>query len=139
MKPKRAVVGVLAIAGAVAGLALLDAFFYLRPIVAESCWRAALATPIEPLQYEAIRALRKHPTGDAALALVEFINAKSRTGDLEPAVRAAETLCALSGRSFGGWFANCSAGRDWARHAEQWPDMLERINAWAGAALRQAP
>ena len=137
MKAKRAVTVALAVVIAGAAAAAADALFYLRPVVAESGWRIALAVPFPALQREAIGALRKHPTRGAATALVDFINERSRAGDLEPAVRAAETLCVLSGRSFGSWFANCNAGRDWAKQAgEAWPDVLERINAWRASALK---
>ncbi|HEX5611439.1 MAG TPA: hypothetical protein VFX67_02215 [Burkholderiales bacterium] len=139
MKAKRAIAVALAVVtiGAVAVVA--DALFFLRPVAAEAGWRTALAIPVPALQRQAIRALRKHATRAAAIALVEFINERSRAGDLELAVGATETLCVLSGRSFNSWFTNCSAGRDWAKHAgDAWPDVLERINAWRTAAFGKA-
>ena len=55
-------------------------------------------------------------------------------------MRATETLCVLTGRSFNSWFSNCSAGRNWAKHAgEAWPDVLERINAWQASTLQRMP
>ena len=140
MKAKRAVVVAIAVVVSVATLAVADALFYLRPIAAEMAWRTALAVPTPAVQAKAIGALRKHATRESAIALVEFINARSRAGDLEPAVRATETLCVLTGRSFNSWFSNCSAGRNWAKHAgEAWPDVLERINAWQASTLQRMP
>lgn len=138
MKAKRAVAVALTVVATGAAVAAADALFHLRPVAAELWWRTALAAPVPALQREAIVALKKHATRGTAIALVDFINARSRAGDLEPAVRAAETLCVLSGRSFGSWFANCRAGRDWAKHAgDAWPEVLERINAWRAGALRE--
>ncbi len=137
MKQKRAAFAALSIVAAGAVLAAADALFHLRPIAAEMWWRAALASPLPALQQQATEALKKHATRDAALALVEFLNAKTRSGDLAAALRAAETLCTLSGRSFGASLQQCRAGRAWARIAnEEWPEVLERINAWSAGALR---
>ena len=137
--PKRFGVAALALVVATGALAGADALFHLRPMLAEAMWRAALASPIPPLQHEAIRALRQHATRGAAVSLVAFINARSRSGDLEPAVRATETLCLLSGRSFGASFQQCRAGRAWAKAAaDEWPEVLERINAWAASAFGPA-
>jgi hypothetical protein len=140
MKAKRAIAVALAVVTMGAAVVVADALFFLRPVAAELGWRTALAIPVPALQRQAIRALKKHATRGAAIALVEFIDERSRAGDLELAVGAAETLCVLSGRSFGSWFADCSAGRNWAKHAgEAWPDVLERINAWRAGALGRGP
>jgi hypothetical protein len=136
MKAKRVVGFALAIVAAAAVLVGADALLFLRPVIAECWWRAALAAPVPELQRAAIRGLRSHATREAALALADFVDARSREGDVELAVRAAETLCLLSGRSFGSWFANCSAGRDWPKHAgDRWPEVVEQINAWRASAF----
>ena len=122
---KRAGVTGLVIAGAVIGAVVADLLFHLRPIAAEKLWLGALRFGTTPLQEEATFRLRKYPTRAAAAALVSFIHAKSRAGDLKLAAGATETLSILTGRSFGTPF----------KEEGQWPEVLRQIDAWAERAL----
>jgi hypothetical protein len=106
------------------------------------------------VQRAAIRALRAHPTKHAALALVAFINLKNlqqvpdpkkpespedraarkerRLRDLELAERATETLCLLSGQSFGTYFKVERYGHSWGSLSEaKWPEVLLSVDRWA--------
>lgn len=133
---KRAGVTVLVIAGLALGAVVADLLFHLRPIAAEKFWLAGLSFGTMPLQDEATFRLRKYPTRAAAAALVAFIHAKSRAGDLKLAARATETLCILTGRSFGTQFKEHARGHFWSRPEEgQWPEVLKQIDLWAERAL----
>lgn len=150
-------IAIAAVLGAAA-----DLLFHLRPIVAEKFWIAGLMSGIAPVQEAAILRLRDHPTRHAAASLVVFINIKNlhrvpdpdqtetaeeknkrlatRARDLKLAERAAETLCLLSGRSFGTDFRQDQRGHFWVSLAEdRWPGVLGEINLWAARALGNAP
>jgi len=156
--------GVAALVMAVATVlgAVADQLYHLRPIVAEKFWIAGLASNIAPVQEAAIRRLREHPTRGAAIALVVFINARNlhrapgpgqvesteersmrlavRARDLKLAERATETLCLLSGHSFGTEFRKDERGHFRGSLAEdRWPGVLEEINLWAARALGNVP
>jgi len=161
---KLKVAGAAALVLAVAtGLgAAADQLFHLRPIAAEKFWIAGLVSNIAPVQEAAIRRLRDYPTRHAAVSLVIFINVKNlhrlpdpgrtetaeerarrlakRAYDLKLAERATETLCLLSGRSFGTDFRPDPRSHFWGRLAEdRWPGVLEEINLWAARALGNVP
>ena len=139
-KWKRAGLTVLAITGAIAGLAAADLLFHLRPLAAEQFWRAGLISGLTPLQEQAAFRLRNYPTRGTAAALVVYINARARAGDFQLASRAAETLCVLSGRSFGTSFTEHAKGHFWrSPEQSQWPDVLAEINQWAERALGARP
>jgi hypothetical protein len=135
-KWKRAGVAALVIAGVALGAVVVDLLFHLRPIAAEKFWLAGLRFGMTPLQEEATFRLRNYPTRDSAAALVAFIHAKSRAGDLKLAARATETLCILTGRSFGAPFSEHARGHFWSAPQDaQWPDVLRQIDLWAERAL----
>ena len=137
---KRAGVAAIVVAAALLAGALADSLLHLRPIIAERLWIAALNFGVTPLQEEAVFRLRNYPTRPAAVALVRYIGARSRSGDLKSAGRATETLCILSGRSFGTSFREHARGHFWrAPEPGEWPDLLARIDEWAGRTLRAAP
>ena len=133
---KRAGVTGLVIAGVAIGAVVADLLFHLSPIAVEKFWLAGLSFGTTRLQEEAAFRLRNYPTRAAAAALVAFIHAKSRAGDLKPAARATETLCILTGRSFGTAFKEHARGHFWsAPHDAQWPEVLRQIDLWAERAL----
>jgi hypothetical protein len=128
--------------------------FKLTPIVAEKLLIAALYSRVPPVQQVAIKALRAYPTKHAAIALVAFINLKNlqemedpktpwtpeqkarrrqqRIRDLKLAERATETLCLLTGQSFGTYFKLENYGHSWGSLSEdKWPTVLWQIDAWA--------
>ena len=128
--------------------------FKLPPIVAEKLLIAALFSKVAPVQRVAIKALRDYPTKHAAVALVVFINLKNlqempdpkkpetpkekarrrqqRVRDLKLAERATETLCLLTGYSFGTYFKREPYGHSWGSLSEdKWPTVLGQIDAWA--------
>jgi hypothetical protein len=137
-KWKRAGVTGLVIAGLALGAVAADLLFYLRPIAADKFWLGGLRFGMTPLQEEATFRLRNYPTRDTAAALVAFIHAKSRAGDLKLAARAAETLCILTGRSFGTPFKEHARGHFWNPEEVQWPEVLKQIDLWAERALTGA-
>jgi len=114
------------IAGVAIGAVVADLLFHLRPIAAEKFWLAGLSFGTTPLQQAATFRLRNYPTRATAVALVAFIHAKSRAGDLKLAARATETLSVLTGRSFGTPL----------KEEGQWPEVLRQIDLWAERALR---
>ncbi|MGH8674421.1 MAG: hypothetical protein ACREVG_08940 [Burkholderiales bacterium] len=133
--PKWKRIGAAALVVAVAAVAA-DLLFHLRPIVAEKFWLVSLHSGVASLQEDAILRLRQHPTRSVAVSLVSFIDAKSRTGDAKSAARATETLCILSGRSFGTAFAEHARGHSWtAPQDAQWPEVLAQIDLWATGTL----
>ena len=133
---KRAGVTALVIAGVAIGAVVADLLFHLRPIAAEKLWLAGLSFGTKALQEEATFRLRNYPTRHAAASLVAFIHAKSSTGELKLAARAAETLCTLTGRSFGTPFKEPARGHIWSRPDEvDWPEVLRQIDLWAERAL----
>lgn len=135
-KWKRAGVTALVIAGIALAGVLADLLFHLRPIAAEKFWLAALSFGVTPLQEEATFRLRNYPTRGTAEGLVAYIHAKSRAGDHKLAARAAETLCILSGRSFGTAFNEHARGHFWRSPEDaQWPEVLKQIDLWAERAL----
>ena len=135
-KWKRAGVTALVIAGVVIGAVVADLLFHLRPIAAEKFWLAGLSFGTKALQEEATFRLRNYPTRHAAASLVAFIHAKSRAGDLKLAARATETLCILTGRTFGTPFREPARGHIWSRpHEVDWPEVLRQIDLWAERAL----
>jgi hypothetical protein len=126
----------------------------LAPIVAEKALIVALFSRVPPVQRQAIRRMRDYPTKHVALALVAFINLKNlheapdpskpdteedrarrleqRRRDLELAERATETLCLLTGQSFGTHFRLERSGHSWGRlSAERWPGVLLAVDRWA--------
>lgn len=128
--------------------------FKLSPIVAEKLLIAALFSKVPPVQRVAIRALRDFPTKHAAIALVAFINLKNlqemedpkkpwtpeekarrrerRVRDLALAERATETLCLLTGQSFGTYFKREPYGYSWGSLREdKWLTVLWQIDRWA--------
>jgi len=128
--------------------------FKLSPIIAEKVLIVALFSKMPPIQRVAIKALRDYPTKHAALALVVFINVKNlqevpdpktpeppeekarrrqqRARDLELAERATETLCLLTGHSFGTYFKREPYGHSWGSLSEdRWPTVLRSIDFWA--------
>lgn len=128
--------------------------FRLAPVVVEKVLIVALFSRVPPVQRAAIRALRSHPTKHAALALVAFINLKNlqqvpdpkkpestedraarkerRLRDLALAERATETLCLLSGQSFGTYFKVERYGHSWGSLSEdKWPGVLLSVDRWA--------
>ena len=125
------------LAAATLGSALLaDMLFFLRPIAAEKLWIAALSSGVTPLQEQAVFRLRNYPTRGAAVALVAHIRAGSRSGDFKRAARAIETLCILSGRSFGATFVQHSRTHSCGLPAEsEVPDVLAQIDHWAERAF----
>ena len=135
-KWKRGGITAIAIAAAVAGATAADLLFHLRPIAAEKFWIAGLRFGVTPLQEEATFRLRNYPTRGAALALVAHINAAVRAGDLKLAARATETLCILTGRSFGTAFKEHARSHFWSNpEGGQWPGVLEQMNHWAERTL----
>jgi hypothetical protein len=127
--------------------------FKLTPIVAENLLIAALYSRVQPVQRVAIHALRRYPTKRTAIALVLFINLKNlqempdpkkeetpeqkarrrevRRRDLKLAERAAETLCLLTGQSFGTYFKLERYGHSWGSLSEdKWPTVLGQIDGW---------
>jgi len=143
-------------------VAVADQLYHLGPIVAEKFWIAGLISNIAPMQEAAIRGLRDHPTRQAAVSLVIFINIKNlhrgpdpgrtetaeeknkrlaaRARDLKLAERATETLCLLSGRSFGTDFRKDQRGHFRGSLAEdRWAEVLGEINLWAARALGNIP
>jgi hypothetical protein len=124
------------IAGVALGAMAGDLLFHLRPIAAEKFWLGGLRFGTAPLQEEATFRLRKYPTRDTAAALVAFIHANSRAGNLKQAARATETLCILAGRSFGTPFSEHARGHFWSAPQDaQWPEVLRQIDLWAERAL----
>jgi hypothetical protein len=132
--------------------------FKVTPIVTEKLLIAALFSKIAPVQQVAIEALRNYPTRHVAISLVLFINLKNlqevpdpkkpdtpeaqarrraaRERDLALAERAAETLCLLTGHSFGTYFKIEPYGHSWGSLSEgKWPVVLRHIDAWALQAL----
>lgn len=128
--------------------------FKLTPIVAEKLLIAALFSKVPPVQRMAIKTLRDYPTKHAAIALVVFINVKNlqevedpkkpwtpeekaqrrqqRIRDLKLAERATETLCLLTGQSFGTYFKLEKYGYSWGSLSEdKWPGVLWQIDSWA--------
>ncbi len=128
--------------------------FRLTTVVAEKALIVALFSRVPPVQRVAIRALRGYPTKHVAIALVAFINLKNlqempdpkkpdtpedqarrraqRVRDLELAERATETLCLLSGQSFGTYFKRERYGHSWGRLSEdKWPTVLGSVDRWA--------
>lgn len=133
---KRAGVTALVIAGVALGAVVADLLFHLRPIAAEKFWLGGLRFGTAALQEEATFRLRNYPTRDTAGALVAFIQAKSRVGDLKLAERATETLCILTGRGFGTAFQEHARGHFWSAPTDaQWPEVLRQIDLWAERAL----
>jgi hypothetical protein len=138
-------------------LALVGGSVYalkLAPVAAEKVLIVALFSRVPPVQRVAIRALRSYPTKHVALALVAFINLKNlqevpdpgkpdppedqarrreqRVRDLALAERATETLCLLSGQSFGTYFKLERHGHSWGSLGEdKWPSVLPSVNGWA--------
>lgn len=146
-------IGALA-GGAVVLVASSIYVFKLAPIAAEKLLIAALFSKVPPVQRVAIKALRDYPTKHAAVALVAFINLKNlqevedpkkpwtpeeqarrrerRVRDLALAERATETLCLLTGQSFGTYFKREPYGYSWGSLREdKWPTVLWQIDAWA--------
>ena len=132
--------------------------FKLTPIVAEKLLIVALFSKVPPVQRAAIQALRDYPTKHAAIALVLFINLKNlqevedpkkpwtpeekaqkrqeRVRDLKLAERATETLCLLTGQSFGTYFKLEKFGHSWGSLSEErWPTVLWQIDTWAVQAF----
>ena len=132
--------------------------FKLPSIAAEKLLIVALFSRVPPVQRVAIRALRDYPTKHAAIALVAFINFKNlqevpdpkkpdtpedkarkreqRVRDLRLAERAAETLCLLTGQSFGTYFKLEPYGYSWGSLSEEkWPSVLFQMDAWAVQTL----
>lgn len=129
----------------------------LPTIVAEKALIVALFSKVPPVQVAAIHLLRDYPTRHAATALVVFINLKNlqelpdpkketpadrakrreqRRRDLKLAERATQTLCLLTGQSFGTYFKLEPYGHSWAGLSEeQWPAVLGHVNTWAAESL----
>ncbi len=128
--------------------------FRVTPIVAEKLLIAALYSKVPPVQRVAIQALRNYPTKHSAMALIVFINLKNlqemedpkkpwtpeekerrrqqRIRDLKLAERATETLCLLTGQSFGTYFKLEKYGHSWGSLGEdKWPTVLWQIDSWA--------
>jgi hypothetical protein len=128
--------------------------FKLTPIIAEKLLIAALFSKVPSVQRVAIQALRDYPTRHTAIALVLFINLKNlqemedpkkpwtpeeearkhqqRLRDLMLAERAVETLCLLTGQSFGTYFKLEKYGYSWGSLGEdKWPTVLWNIDTWA--------
>jgi hypothetical protein len=147
---------------AVAAGAAWMSVFKLTPIVKEKLLIAALFSRVPPVQRVAIRALRDYPTKHTAVALVLFINLKNlqvvpdprhpetpeqkarrlaaRARDLKLAERATETLCLLTGQSFGTYFQLERYGHSWGSLSEErWPRVLRQIDGWAVQTLGGAP
>jgi len=157
--PARSRRKVLAVTGAVVcGAVVLGAawmsVFQVTPIVKEKVLIAALFSKIPPVQMVAIRALRDYPTRHVAVSLVLFINLKNlqwvpdpqkpvtpeervrrrevRRRDLKLAERATETLCLLTGESFGTYFKLEKYAHSWGSLSEEkWAIVLRQIDAWA--------
>ncbi|HEX9901073.1 MAG TPA: hypothetical protein VGC81_17730 [Candidatus Methylomirabilis sp.] len=150
------------VAAVVCGLMVLGGawmyMFKLTPIVAEKLLIVALFSKVPPVQRAAIQALRDYPTKHAAIALVLFINLKNlqevedpkkpwtpeekaqkrqeRVRDLKLAERATETLCLLTGQSFGTYFTLEKYGHSWGSLSEErWPTVLWQIDTWAVQAF----
>jgi hypothetical protein len=137
--------------------ALVGAWVYafkLTTVVAEKALIVALFSRVPPVQRVAIQQLRGYPTRHAAIALVAFINLKNlqempdpkkpdtpedkarrraqRVRDLALAERATETLCLLSGQSFGTYFKRERYGHSWGSLSEEkWPTVLGSVDRWA--------
>ncbi|HSD50218.1 MAG TPA: hypothetical protein VLG48_02335, partial [Candidatus Methylomirabilis sp.] len=128
--------------------------FKLTPVVAEKLLVVALFSKVPPVQRMAIKTLQGYPTKQAATALVVFINLKNlkemedpkkpwtpeekerrrqqRNRDLKLAERATETLCLLTGQSFGTYFKLEKYGHSWGSLPEdKWPTVLWQIDTWA--------
>ena len=148
-----AVIGAVAF-GAVVVVAVWMSVFKVTPLVEEKLLIAALFSKVPPVQRVAVRALREYPTKHAAVALVLFINLKNlqrvpdpkkpetpeelarrqeiRARDLALAERATETLCLLTGHSFGTYFKLEPYGHSWGSlNEDKWPSVLQHIDAWA--------
>lgn len=150
------------VAGVVCGLMVLGGVwmyvFQLTPIVAEKVLIAGLFSRVPLVQQMAIKGLQEYPTKHAAIALVGFINLKNlqevedpkkpwtpeekeqrrqhRLRDLKLAERATETLCLLTGQSFGTYFKLEKYGHSWGSLSEdKWPTVLWQIDAWAVQAF----
>ncbi|MBI4842083.1 MAG: zinc-ribbon domain-containing protein [candidate division NC10 bacterium] len=152
---RRLLVAMGALAGGAVVLVASSIYaFKLAPIAAEKLLIAALFSKVPPVQRVAIKALRDHPTKHAAIALVAFINLKNlqevedpkkpwtpeekarrrerRVRDLALAERATETLCLLTGQSFGTYFKREPYGYSWGSLREdKWPTVLRQVDAWA--------
>ena len=126
----------------------------IYPIIAEKALIGGLYSGIGPVQMLSIRALRGYPTKNAAVSLTAFINLKAiqfvpdprnpesykekqrrlqkRAKDLRLAEEALETLCLLSGESFGTYFKLEPYGHSWGSIAEdKWPFILSELDLWA--------
>jgi hypothetical protein len=152
----------LIVAAVVCGLMVLGgvwmSVFKLMPIVAEKVLIVGLFSRVPLVQQMAIKGLREYPTKHAAIALVAFINLKNlqevedpkkprtpketerrqqqRLRDLELAERATETLCLLTGQSFGTYFKPGNYGHSWGSLSEdEWPTVLWQIDTWAVATF----
>jgi len=135
-KWRRTGVTALVIAGVAVGVVVADLLFHLGPVAAEKFWLVGLSFGVTPLQEEATFRLRSYPTRSSAAELVAYIHAKSRAGDFKLAARATETLCILSGRSFGTAFAERTHGHFWRSPEDaQWPEVLKQIDLWSERAL----
>ena len=128
---KRAGVVALVVASAIGAAGIADALFYLRPVVAEKFWIGGLHFGTASLREEATFRLRNYPTRGAADELLSHIRNRVRAGDRRQAARAIETLCILSGRSFGiartqGRPPSCGSPDE-----SELPSVLEQIDQWA--------
>ena len=146
------------VAAVLSGLMLLvGAWMYvfkITPILTEKVLIAALFSRVPLVQQMAIKALQDYPTKHVAIALVAFINLKNmqevedpkrpwapeerdrrrlhRLRDLRLAERATETLCLLTGQSFGTYFKLEQYGHSWGSLSEdKWPTVLWEIDTWA--------
>jgi len=128
--------------------------FKLTPIVTEKLLIVALFSKVPPVQRVAIKVLQDYPTKHVAIALVAFINLKNlqevedpkkpwtpeekaqkrqqRLRDLKLAERATESLCLLTGQSFGTYFTLEKYGYSWGSLSEdKWPTVLWQVDTWA--------
>jgi len=127
------------------------------PFVFETVLELGLFLDNDDIQRKIVYKLRKYPTRQTALTLAAFINAKNMMvvpenpdeeteeekmerleqlkKDLKLAARALESLCVLTGKSFGTSFERYGPNNREYRWASipgsKWRDILGQINNWA--------
>lgn len=151
----RAAIVVLGIIAVLSGPVLFAAW-KLSPTLRERALIAGMFCGVKPVQEASARALRGYPTKAVALSLVAFVNVqnlqrvpgeketpaqrqslmrKHRAG-LALADRALETLCLLSGESFGTHFELTASGHSWGSlDGDDWARALPQVNMWAMSKL----
>ncbi len=156
---KKAIIGSVIIFVAVLVASAFAVNFIYRPLpfVFETVLELGLFLDNDDIQRKIVYKLRKYPTRQTALTLVAIINAKNMMvvpenpdeeteeekmerleqlkKDLKLAARALESLCVLTGKSFGTSFERYGPNNREYRWASipgsKWRDILGQINNWA--------